>query len=403
MTIIYIAYSCDPYNGTEDKLGWYIPYYASKDNDVIVITKEEQRKSIERYQKNNTCDRICVIYIDIPTVYKKIYKGGLYSGRQNVWNERAYKKVQQLCKTQQIDIIHQVNPVEFRSIGKYGNIDGVPFVCGPVGGGEYIPCQLKKYIKNGFVLETIRAIANAYYKLKYRMDGRITRCSILLFANEETRNYLIPNKERKNYPIMTELGSLERKNTIAGKKNMFTILSGGRLIYRKGFDLLYDAIERVPERYEFRVVFVGNGPLYEHLKERVDASTILKKRVTMLGRIPHEKMEQIYQNADIFFMPSLRETTGSVVLEALENGLPVATMNKYGASIILNDDCGILYEVENNTEPAETIAKVIMECVDNPGKVEAMKPFCKKRAEELSFTNKVQIYEDLYQKLVAKN
>ena len=54
MTIIYIAYSCDPYNGTEDKLGWYIPYYASKNNDVIVITKEEQRKSIERYQKNNT-------------------------------------------------------------------------------------------------------------------------------------------------------------------------------------------------------------------------------------------------------------------------------------------------------------------------------------------------------------
>ena len=235
------------------------------------------------------------------------------------------------------------------------------------------------------------------------MDGRITRCSILLFANKETRNYLIPNKERKNYPIMTELGSLERKNTIAGKKNMFTILSGGRLIYRKGFDLLYDAIERVPERYEFRVVFVGNGPLYEHLKERVDASTILKKRVTMLGRIPHEKMEQVYQNADIFFMPSLRETTGSVVLEALENGLPVATMNKYGASIILNDDCGILYEVENNTEPAETIAKVIMECVDNPGKVQAMEPFCKKRAEELSFANKVQIYEGLYQKLVAKS
>lgn len=293
--------------------------------------------------------------------------------------------------------------MEFRSIGKYGNIDGIPFVCGPVGGGEYIPCQLKKYIKNGFALETIRAIANAYYKLKYRMDGRITRCSILLFANKETRNYLIPNKERKNYPIMTELGSLERKNTIAGKKNMFTILSGGRLIYRKGFDLLYDAIERVPERYEFRVVFVGNGPLYEHLKERVDASTILKKRVTMLGRIPHEKMEQVYQNADIFFMPSLRETTGSVVLEALENGLPVATMNKYGASIILNDDCGILYEVENNTEPAETIAKVIMECVDNPGKVQAMEPFCKKRAEELSFANKVQIYEGLYQKLVAKS
>ena len=85
MTIIYIAYSCDPYNGTEDKLGWYIPYYASKDNDVIIITKEEQRKSIERYQNNSTCDRIRVIYIDIPTVYKKIYK---VTFKNWIWKKR---------------------------------------------------------------------------------------------------------------------------------------------------------------------------------------------------------------------------------------------------------------------------------------------------------------------------
>lgn len=97
-------------------------------------------------------------------------------------------------------------------------------------------------------------------------------------------------------------------------------------------------------------------------------------------------------------MPSLRETTGSVVLEALENGLPVATMNKYGASIILNDDCGILYEVENNTEPAETIAKVIMECVDNPGKVEAMKPFCKKGQKNCRLRIKCK-----YMKISIKN
>lgn len=402
MTIIYIAYSCSPYNGTEDKLGWYIPYYASRNNDVIIITKEEQRKSIERYRENNDCDRISVIYIDIPAVYKKIYKGGLYSGRQNVWNERAYREVRQICKTRQIDIIHQVNPVEFRSIGKYGSIEGVPFVCGPVGGGEYIPYQLKKYIKTGFILETIRMIANAYYKTKYRVDGRIARCSILLFANKETRNYLISNKEWEKYPVMTELGSLKCNDTISQKKKVFTILSGGRLIYRKGFDLLYDAIELVPERYEFRVMFVGDGPLYEHLKERVSLSTILKKRVIILGRIPHEEMEQAYQNADIFFMPSLRETTGSVVLESLENGVPVVTMNRYGASIIVNDECGILYDLDDKIEPADKIAKIIIECIDNQDKVKAMKPFCKKRAEELSFANKIQVYESLYRDLVTK-
>ena len=43
MKILYVAYSCDPYNGSEDKFGWNIPYIYSKNNPkdiVYLITKE---------------------------------------------------------------------------------------------------------------------------------------------------------------------------------------------------------------------------------------------------------------------------------------------------------------------------------------------------------------------------
>ena len=42
MNILYIAYSCNPFAGSEDKIGWCVPYESSKTNKVYVITKEER-------------------------------------------------------------------------------------------------------------------------------------------------------------------------------------------------------------------------------------------------------------------------------------------------------------------------------------------------------------------------
>ena len=339
MNIIYIAYSCNPYNGTEDKLGWYTPYYASENNNVIIITKEESRESVEKYIVENKCNNIVVYYIDIPVIYKKIYSGSFYSGRQNVWNKRAFLKAQEICKAQKIDVIHQINPVEFRSIGPYGKIKNVRFVCGPIGGGEYIPSNLKKYVTgSGRLVEFIRLVANYYYKCKYKINGRFVECDTLLFANSETRDFLIPLAKRAHYRVLTELGSLTQNIDVQKNANeTFSILAGGRLIYRKGFDLLLDAIEIIPKEYEFKMVLVGDGPLYSHLKNRINASKILKKRVSMLGRVPHMEMDRLYKASDLFVMPSLRETTGTVILEALENGIPVITANLFGARTILDN------------------------------------------------------------------
>ena len=49
MNILYIAYSCDPFNGSEDQIGWNIPFINSQDseNKIWVITKKEQKKNID--------------------------------------------------------------------------------------------------------------------------------------------------------------------------------------------------------------------------------------------------------------------------------------------------------------------------------------------------------------------
>ena len=86
MNILYIAYSCSPYNGSEDKIGWHVPVESAKTNHVWVITKEEQRPAIEHYLSKHRLENIQFLYVDIPAIYKKLFRSFLYSGRLNIWN-----------------------------------------------------------------------------------------------------------------------------------------------------------------------------------------------------------------------------------------------------------------------------------------------------------------------------
>mgnify|MGYP001622939106 CR=1 FL=1 len=191
MNILYIAYSCSPENGSEDKIGWCVPCESSKTNKVYVITKEEQRKPIEKYLRGHHLTNIKFYYVDIPNFYKNIFKGFMYSGRLNVWNKRAFPLVNRICKEKKIDIIHQITPIEFRAIGDYGKIKNVKFVCGPLGGGESLPIGLRDYVKGHEIIEIIRSLINRWHRFKLRSTGKLNRCDYIMFANKETQEFLM--------------------------------------------------------------------------------------------------------------------------------------------------------------------------------------------------------------------
>lgn len=190
MNVLYIAYSCNPYSGSEDKMGWNIPLESSKINEVYVITKEEHRQTITTYLEANPNKNLHYYFVDIPGIYKKLFKGFLYSGRLNIWHRRVYKLAKKLVEENRIDIVHQITPVEFRAIGGYGKIKNCKFVVGPVGGGEYVPDGLKRYARAKYKVEIARKIINCFYKHLYKINGRFKSCDYIMYANKETRDYL---------------------------------------------------------------------------------------------------------------------------------------------------------------------------------------------------------------------
>lgn len=411
MNILYIAYSCDPYRGSEDKIGWNVPIESAKTNHVYVITKEEQRQCIEAYMSTHKIDNIEFYYVDIPKFYKQIFKGFMYSGRLNIWHRCVFSLTKKICIEKHIDIIHQITPVEFRAIGNYGKIKGAKFVCGPLGGGEFIPQGLKYYSRQHTFVESVRTVANYLHRLNIKLSGKLADCDYIMFANKETEHFLTDKlKFTCSYNLVTDIGVQEDELLATGTENFrqdedqkmsdrCIFLAAGRMIYRKGYEFLLDALERVSGDLDYQCRIIGSGPELEGLQKRCEDSEELSRHVIFTNMIPYEQMEKEYQGADVFVMPSIRETTGTVLLEAMSQGLPIITVNRFGGATLLDDNIGWLYDGVDRDSFIEKLKNDVEYCIMNRGEVKRRGQKARKKAEQYTWENKNQFYQKIYRNL----
>lgn len=396
MNILYIAYSCNPYAGSEDKIGWNIPRESAKTNNVYVITKEEQRVYVDKYLLTHKVNNIKFYFVDIPQTYKKIFKGFFYSGRLNIWNRQAYKVAKLICKEHHIDVIHQITPVEFRAIGNYGKIPGVKFVCGPIGGGEFVPRGLQRYTRRYRMIEVIRCIVNYWKRFWIKITKRLNHCDCVMFANHETRKFL---KVEKNTNLITEIAIDENdidygEDKLSHEKIVFLV--AGRVIYRKGHQFLLDAIRGIPEDLDYICRIIGTGPDLQELKLRCSRDEYIRKHIDFVGAVPYDKMETEYKKADVLIMPSIRETTGTVLLEAMSKGLPIVTIRQFGGALLVDDTTGWLYQGENTNSYIEHLRQIMIEIIKQPEEILRRGNNARIKSSQFTWNKKNEVYQELY-------
>jgi glycosyltransferase involved in cell wall biosynthesis len=115
----------------------------------------------------------------------------------------------------------------------------------------------------------------------------------------------------------------------------------GRLLPRKGVDLLLDAYERVADD-RTTLTILGDGPERAALMAR--QSPRAANRTQWLGKAPNAAALAAYADADVFVLPSRYEPWGLVVNEAMAAGLPVIADRRGGAArdLLAAPGCGVL-------------------------------------------------------------
>ena len=110
---------------------------------------------------------------------------------------------------------------------------------------------------------------------------------------------------------------------IAPHNQIPQIISVGRLVELKGLDHLLKALVQVKQTgQKFQLQIAGEGPERPRL-EKLSQDLGLLDSVTFLGQVTYENLPPLYQQADLFVLPSLAESFGQVFAEAMACGVPV--------------------------------------------------------------------------------
>jgi glycogen(starch) synthase len=179
------------------------------------------------------------------------------------------------------------------------------------------------------------------------------------------------------------------------------LLFVGRFAPQKGLLVLLQAIDRLcstGNSGSIKLTIVGDGP--EKMEyEAFVATRGLQKHLRFLGWVPLQKLCGIYNQADIFILPSIAEGMPSVVLQALSCGRPVISTKVYGSENLIID--GYNGYIVSPNDPV-SLAECIRRFMGNRELLETMKRNARESVVSYDWTHKAAEFMELYRQMVQK-
>jgi glycosyltransferase involved in cell wall biosynthesis len=172
----------------------------------------------------------------------------------------------------------------------------------------------------------------------------------------------------------------------------FTVLFLGTAGVRKGVHYLLEAFKTAQLR-DARLLLAGHvDPAFRPILRQYAAW------FEEVGPVPHSQLHALFARADVFVLPSLADTFGLVVLEAMAAGLPVIVSDNTGAAdVVTNAREGFVVPIRN----ASAIAEKLTFLNEHPEQCASMGAAAKLAAQRANWDNYERICADFYQALFA--
>lgn len=322
------------------------------------------------------------------------------------WQHKTADIAREICKTEKIDILHQLNMIGFREPGYLWQVSketGIPFVWGPVDAKDKFPMQYTDGAS--FRTKTFLCLKNiiTIVQLKYskRVHTAATHASVLLSASSNSTESFQKYMNLNSF-LMNETGCQTRNNTTHQEhksKDTFDILWVGKMDFRKQLGLALKVINMV-DHSNLRLHILGGGDA-NYYKQQAKILGI-DKQIVWHGAIPHKEVQELMQTSDIFLFTSVAEGTPHVVLEAIANGLPVVCHDTCGQGDTINDTCGIKIPLSTPKQSVQDFAQAIESLYNDRARLAQLSAGCITRAQELSWENKAKQMVNLYENVLHK-
>lgn len=275
----------------------------------------------------------------------------------------------------------------------------------------YMAYKLKKEKNISYIVAVRSTDLELFFKKRIwlrKLGIEILRnASKIVFISESYRNRCIekyiPNElkseiYKKSFVIPNGIDDIWFENINAPKtlfkenSNYIKLIYVGQLIKRKNIEKCIFAVKELNNNgFKCKLDIVGRGPLYNKIiKEELKNKDIIKVHDFK----SKEELINMYRQANIFIMPSRRETFGLVYVEAMTQGLPVIYSESEGFDRYFEN--GYVGFAVNNNDINDICQKVI-KIKEN---YEEISKNCLKNIEKFKWENISDIYIDIYMNMV---
>lgn len=349
LRILLLAYHCNPKNPSEPTVAFEWARHLQDMVDLTVVTHERNRRGVASDGRL----RCSIVYVPTERFSRPIWWLNTWLfGRTHVrnkmflatadyygYNVATRRILPGYAIRERFDLVHRVSPKCLSWPSSCVPPD-FPYLLGPVNSGMSWPPSLRT--KYQCISE---AVVNQARLCGLGLSlGRAGPKRRLLVANRVCLEAL-PRRIRRYSEVMPDsaiTGDAWPARSSYRSAGPLQLLYVGRLVALKGVDLLVQAVAACRD-VDPRLRIAGDGPLKSELETQI-ARLHLEERVEMLGHVEGEELPRLYQEADVFVFPSLREAGGNVVYEALATGVPVIAIKYGGPAELVTEECGILID-----------------------------------------------------------
>lgn len=336
-----------------------------------MLTRANNREVIENELAAHPLPNAHFVYLDLPR-WGRFWKKGSRGLRlyYYLWQAIAYRTARRLHRQVQFDIIHHVSFATYVYPGFLSFLP-VPFVWGPVGGGETIPSSLtQSFGVRRRIDEFLRNFRRSLGELDPFVRRTAKKAALIAATTSDTQKRLA-TLGRADVSVTPHAALCEEDISVLREipvrtESPFRVLTVGRMVPFKAHDLglrAFAALLRQHHESEYWVV--GDGPERRGLTKLACALGI-EDRVTFLGALPRDEVFAKLRECDAMLFPSLHDSSGWASIEAMAAARPVVCLDLGGPALQVAEDRGIKVPAVNMEQIIADLGAALIRLASDP-------------------------------------
>ncbi|NOQ32165.1 MAG: glycosyltransferase [Helicobacteraceae bacterium] len=373
MKVFVSAYACEPYKGSEPGIGWNFVNEMSNYNEVHVLTRANNRESIEASLEDHQNPNLVFHYYDLPKALRFWKKGRRgYQLYYYLWQIFIYFKFKNFINTRKFDIVHHLT-FGANWMPSLLMMTKPKTIWGPVGSEDIYKPIIKTLPSKIRFKEFLRSMVKTFfYYIEPIRWLTILNADLILNHSSKYANYKYPKflQHKAQDYIQTGLNTSEPEYQqitsmkVKEKGAPVRLIISSELIAWKGVVIASEVFARIAKmRNDVELIVLGEGSEKKQM-EKIFVKYEVKDKVTFKGYVSKDVLIQELYEADLLLYPAYHHGLATLILQSMYAYLPIISMEGDIISEVIHDKCGLAVGGKNYDAIIENLIAITEKLID---------------------------------------